>query len=50
MDKNKMKRVQMYITTKENEFLMEYSEENSIGKSELIRRILDEWIEKKKLS
>ena len=44
------KRTQIYLTEIEINYLKTESEQKQITMSELIRRILDEWINKKKLS
>lgn len=47
-EKNDNVRTQIYLTTVESDFLKEFSKSKGITKSELIRRILDEWIEERK--
>lgn len=41
-----MKRTQIYLTEQQHETLKQVSEKKDIKISELIRRILDEWISK----
>ncbi|HLO11186.1 MAG TPA: ribbon-helix-helix protein, CopG family [Pseudoneobacillus sp.] len=41
-----MKRTQIYLTEKQHEQLNKVSENNDIKISELIRRIIDEWIDR----
>ena len=45
--KTNSSKFQLYLTNAQIVYLEEYSSKKGITKSELIRRILDEWIEKK---
>lgn len=42
-----MKRTQIYLTEKEQEYLKKEAKEIGISKAELIRRILDDYLKKK---
>jgi hypothetical protein len=46
MNKDKMNRIQIYLTIKEHELLRKESEEKGLSMADIIRRIIDSYFEK----